>query len=48
MLAESRTMLITGVWWLATIPVIAIVLTVLAINVLGDWLRDYYDPRLRS
>jgi peptide/nickel transport system permease protein len=48
MLAESREMLVTGVWWLATIPGIAIVLTVLAINVLGDWLRDYYDPRLRS
>jgi peptide/nickel transport system permease protein len=48
MLAQSREMLLTGVWWLATIPGIAIVLTVLAINVLGDWLRDYYDPRLRS
>lgn len=48
MLAESRTMLITGVWWLAVIPGLAIVLTVLAINVIGDWLRDYYDPRLRS
>jgi peptide/nickel transport system permease protein len=48
MLAESRDMLLTGVWWLAVIPGFAIVLTVLAINVLGDWLRDYYDPRLRS
>jgi len=48
MLAESREMLVTGVWWLATIPGIAIVMTVLAINVLGDWLRDFYDPRLRS
>jgi peptide/nickel transport system permease protein len=48
MLAESREMLVTGVWWLATIPGIAIVLTVLAINLLGDWLRDFYDPRLRS
>jgi peptide/nickel transport system permease protein len=48
MLAESREMLVTGVWWLATIPGIAIVMTVLAINVIGDWLRDYYDPRLRS
>jgi peptide/nickel transport system permease protein len=48
MLAESREMLVTGVWWLATIPGIAIVMTVLAINMLGDWLRDFYDPRLRS
>jgi peptide/nickel transport system permease protein len=48
MLAESRVMLVTGKWWLAVIPGFSIVLTVLAINVLGDWLRDYYDPRLRS
>jgi peptide/nickel transport system permease protein len=48
MLAESRDMLITGIWWLAVIPGLAIVVTVLAINILGDWLRDYYDPRLRS
>jgi peptide/nickel transport system permease protein len=48
MLAESRVMLVTGVWWLAVIPGFTIVLTVLAINVIGDWLRDYYDPRLRS
>jgi len=48
MLAGSRVMLLTGIWWLAVIPGLAIVLTVLAINVLGDWLRDYYDPRLRS
>ena len=41
-------MLVTGVWWLAVIPGFTIVLTVLAINVIGDWLRDYYDPRLRS
>jgi peptide/nickel transport system permease protein len=48
MLAESRDLLITGVWWLAVIPGLAIVLTVLAINVIGDWLRDFLDPRLRT
>lgn len=35
-------------WWLVLIPGLAIMLTVLAINVLGDWLRDYLDPRLRT
>lgn len=48
MLAESREMLVSGVWWLATIPGVAIVLTVLSINIIGDWLRDFYDPRLRN
>ena len=47
MLAESRELLIGGNWWLATIPGVAIVLTVLSINLLGDWLRDYLDPRLK-
>jgi peptide/nickel transport system permease protein len=48
MLAESREMLVSGVWWLATIPGLAIMFTVLAINIIGDWLRDFYDPRLRN
>ena len=48
MLAESREMLVTGVWWLATIPGLAIMLTVLSINIIGDWLRDFLDPRLRN
>ncbi len=32
-------------WWLATFPGAAIMLTVLAANLLGDWLRDALDPR---
>lgn len=48
MLAESREMLLRGVWWLATIPGLAIMFTVLSINIIGDWLRDFYDPRLRN
>lgn len=46
MLADGRDYLRTG-WWLATFPGIAITLTVLAINLLGDWLRDRFDPLLR-
>lgn len=34
-------------WWVATLPGIAILITVLGINLFGDWLRDYLDPRLR-
>jgi peptide/nickel transport system permease protein len=44
MLADGRTYLATA-WWVATFPGIAIMITVLAINLLGDWLRDELDPR---
>jgi peptide/nickel transport system permease protein len=45
MLAEGRVYLASA-WWIVTFPGLAILLTVLAINLLGDWLRDYFDPRL--
>ncbi|MCC7449383.1 MAG: ABC transporter permease [Anaerolineae bacterium] len=48
MLAESRDNLLSGSWWLAVFPGVAIMLTVLALNILGDWLRDFLDPRLRG
>ena len=47
MLADGRAY-VASAWWLATFPGLAIVLTVLSINVIGDWLRDYLDPRLRN
>jgi peptide/nickel transport system permease protein len=46
-LAESRDQLLGGGWWLAVFPGVAIMLTVLSLNILGDWLRDFLDPRLR-
>lgn len=48
MLAESRDTLVANKWWLAVFPGVAIVLTVLSFNILGDWLRDFLDPRLRD
>jgi peptide/nickel transport system permease protein len=48
MLAESRDQLLAGRWWLAVYPGIAIMMTVLSFNILGDWLRDFLDPRLRG
>ncbi len=48
MLAESRDQLMANKWWLAFYPGIAIVLTVLSFNILGDWLRDFLDPRLKT
>jgi len=47
MLAEGKEYL-NSAWWLAAFPGIAIMLTVLGINLLGDWLRDVLDPRLRG
>jgi peptide/nickel transport system permease protein len=47
-LADSRDQLLGGSWWLAVFPGVAIMLTVLSLNILGDWLRDFLDPRLRE
>jgi peptide/nickel transport system permease protein len=47
MLASGREYL-SSAWWLAAFPGIAIMITVLGINLLGDWLRDVLDPRLRG
>jgi peptide/nickel transport system permease protein len=46
MLAESRDQLLAGRWWLAVFPGLAIMFTVLSFNLLGDWLRDFLDPRM--
>jgi peptide/nickel transport system permease protein len=46
MLADGRVYLSTA-WWLATFPGLAILVTVLGINLFGDGLRDTLDPRLK-
>lgn len=45
MIADGQAYLDTA-WWVATFPGIAIALTVLGANLLGDWLRDRLDPTL--
>lgn len=47
MLADGRTYLQTA-WWVSVFPGIAILLTVLGLNLLGDWLRDTLDPTGRT
>jgi peptide/nickel transport system permease protein len=47
MLSEGRNHLATS-WWLATFPGVAISLTALGCILMGDWLRDALDPRLRQ
>lgn len=46
MLSTGRDYL-RGQWWISTFPGLAIMLTVMAVNLLGDGLRDALDPRLR-
>ena len=47
MLADGRGQL-TNAWWPATFPGLAIMATVLSVNLVGDWLRDVLDPTMRS
>ncbi len=47
MVADGRNVLLSA-WWLSTFPGMAIVLTVLSFNLVGDGLRDALDPRLRT
>ena len=46
MLARAREF-ITSAWWIVTMPGLAILITVLAINLIGDGLRDALDPKLK-
>ena len=47
MVADGRDRIAIG-WWISAMPGIAIMLTVLSLNLLGDWVRDALDPRLRQ
>jgi peptide/nickel transport system permease protein len=38
----------SGIWWIALFPALTLVILVLAVNVLGDWLRDRFNPKLRG
>ncbi len=48
MVAEGATFIISGEWWIALFPGLALTLTVLCFNLLGDGLRDIVDPRRRT
>lgn len=47
MVSDGRELIVTA-WWVSMFPGLAIMLTVLSLNLLGDWLRDHLDPRLRN
>jgi peptide/nickel transport system permease protein len=48
MLAEGKSGLMAGYWWLSVFPGVCIMLVVLAANLLGDWFRVWSDPQLRQ
>ena len=47
MVSDGRGQLSSG-WWISLFPGLAIMLTVLCMNTVGDWLRDKWDPKLRQ
>jgi peptide/nickel transport system permease protein len=47
MVADGRELIVIA-WWVSMFPGLAIMLTELSLNLLGDWLRDHLDPKLRN
>lgn len=47
MIADGRSH-VSSAWWMSLFPGLSLVVVVLAVNMLGDWLRDHFDPRLRN
>jgi peptide/nickel transport system permease protein len=47
MLSEGRQYM-ESAWWLATLPGVMIVVVILGVSLVGDWLRDFYDPKLQG
>lgn len=47
LVADGRQLIVSN-WWISLFPGLAILLTVLSVNLIGDWLRDWLDPKLRQ
>lgn len=47
LVADGRQLVVSA-WWISFFPGMAILLTVLSVNLFGDWLRDVLDPKLRQ
>lgn len=45
MIARGKDQLFAGYWWMLIFPVLTLVMLTMAINLVGDWLRDELDPR---
>jgi peptide/nickel transport system permease protein len=47
LIGEGNNYLLSGEWWIALFPGLMLILIALSVNLLGDWLRDALNPRLR-
>jgi peptide/nickel transport system permease protein len=47
LISRGNEFMISGVWWIVVFPGAALVTLVLSVNLLGDWLRDALNPKLR-
>ncbi|MFU0507438.1 ABC transporter permease [Pseudaminobacter sp. NGMCC 1.201702] len=47
LIRAGNDLLLSGEWWISLFPGAALVLLVLSVNIVGDWLRDVLNPRLR-
>jgi peptide/nickel transport system permease protein len=47
MISDGRALIATG-WWIALFPGLAIMITVVSCNLLGDWMRDHFDPKFKE
>jgi peptide/nickel transport system permease protein len=43
----GNNFLFSGIWWITFFPALALAVLVLAVNMLGDWMRDVLNPKLR-
>ena len=43
----GQNFLFSGEWWIVAFPSLALAILVLSVNLLGDWLRDALNPRLK-
>ena len=47
LISVGNDFLMSGEWWITIFPGLALVLMALSVNLLGDWLRDALNPKLR-
>jgi peptide/nickel transport system permease protein len=47
LISTGNKFLFSGEWWIVIFPGVALATLVLAVNLLGDWLRDALNPKLR-
>jgi peptide/nickel transport system permease protein len=48
LIRNGNEFVFSGIWWIALFPALTLVVLVLAVNVVGDWLRDRFNPKLRG